>query len=130
MDKLDAELITPLGDNLLINLHKEKMSPGGIILVSDKLNEQNSMKGTVLKAGPGAKDKNGNRLPMSVKEGDEVILHFQGPVSLGRLRIAHSELQEGWETMIMVSESQVLAVLEPECAAPKCCGGGCHSVAS
>jgi len=62
--------IKPLGDRVLIRPHKaEGRSKGGILLVNpDKPNE-----GVVIAVGPGARNEQGERIPMEVSVGDRVI---------------------------------------------------------
>jgi chaperonin GroES len=56
------------GDLVAVKRIENKMSD--IIFV---IGPEKSDIGEVLYAGPGAKDKNGNRLPMNVKVGDKVV---------------------------------------------------------
>ena len=60
----------PLSDNVLIDYEDkdEEKTKGGIIMTYKKRPQQ----GIVVAVGPGKKTSKGERLPMTVKEGDEV----------------------------------------------------------
>ena len=60
----------PLGDNVLIDYEDkdEEKTKGGIIMTTRERPQQ----GIVVAVGPGKKTSKGERLPMTVKEGDEV----------------------------------------------------------
>lgn len=60
-------------DRVLVQRIKaESKTAGGIFLPESSVKELNQAK--VLATGPGAFDKSGNRLAMSVKEGDNVLI--------------------------------------------------------
>ena len=110
--------IKPLSNNVLLEIIKEEVSAGGIVIVAASKNTPNALNGDgvirakVLAVGPGERDRDGNRTPMSVKVGETVVLHYHGPATLGRMRIAASEMEEDWDTLIMVTEDKILAVLD------------------
>ena len=60
----------PLSDNVLIDYEEkdEETTKGGIIMTTRERPQQ----GIVVKVGPGRKTSTGERIPMTVKEGDEV----------------------------------------------------------
>ena len=60
----------PLSDNVLIDYEDkdEEKTKGGIIMTSRERPQQ----GIAVKVGPGRKTSTGERIPMTVKEGDEV----------------------------------------------------------
>jgi len=60
----------PLSDNVLIDYEDkdEEKTKGGIIMTTRERPQQ----GIVVKVGPGKKTSTGERIPMTVKEGDEV----------------------------------------------------------
>lgn len=61
----------------------ETKTAGGIFLPESSVKELNEAK--VLAVGPGGLDKSGNRIVMSVKEGDKVLIPQYGgsPVKVG-----------------------------------------------
>ncbi|PYH96630.1 Cpn10-domain-containing protein [Aspergillus ellipticus CBS 707.79] len=65
--------LAPLLDRVLVQRVKpEAKTASGIFLPESSVKEQNEAK--VLAVGPGAVDKNGQRLPMSVAPGDRVLI--------------------------------------------------------
>ena len=68
--------LIPLLDRVLIQRAAQQTKTAGGIILPDtqkKLNE-----GVVVAVGPGARDKNGQLVPLSVKEGDKVLLPEYG----------------------------------------------------
>lgn len=93
--------IKPLNDRVLIRrLEEENRSQGGII-IPDTAKEK-PMKGQVVAAGPGVRQKDGSRRPMSVKEGDVVLFG----------KYAGTEVQLDGETHLLVREEEVFAIYE------------------
>ena len=60
----------PLSDNVLIDYEEkdEEKTKGGIIMTTRERPQQ----GIAVKVGPGRKTSTGERIPMTVKKGDEV----------------------------------------------------------
>lgn len=76
--------LAPLLDRALVQRVKaEAKTAGGIMLPESSVEKLNEAK--VLAVGPGAVDKGGKRLPMSVAAGDRVLIpQFGGaPVKIG-----------------------------------------------
>ncbi|PHH79372.1 hypothetical protein CDD83_3871 [Cordyceps sp. RAO-2017] len=76
--------LVPLLDRVLVQRVKaEAKTASGIILPESSVEKLNEAK--VLAVGPGAMDKNGNRMPMSVAKGDHVLIPQYGgsPVKAG-----------------------------------------------
>jgi chaperonin GroES len=64
----------PMGDQVLIKeQEKKETTESGIILVDGAYDEE-FVYADVIAAGPGLFTQTGNRLPMSVKKGDTVLL--------------------------------------------------------
>jgi chaperonin GroES len=71
-----AKRFIPLLDRVLVSRLKPQETISGIIVpeaAQSRLNE-----GTVVAVGPGARDNKGDIIPMSVKEGDNVLLPEYG----------------------------------------------------
>ncbi|KAL1972946.1 hypothetical protein VTN31DRAFT_6488 [Thermomyces dupontii] len=69
--------LVPLLDRVLVQKIKpETKTASGIYLPESSVKDINQ--GTVLAVGPGALDKNGNKIPMSVKPGDKVLIPQYG----------------------------------------------------
>lgn len=91
--------IKPLGDRVLVqaDVAEEKTSSG--IIIPDTAKEK-PQQGTVIAVGPG-RVENGNKIDMTVKEGDKVLYG----------KYAGTELTlEGEEYMIM-RESDIVGIL-------------------
>ncbi|KAL4902975.1 hypothetical protein BDW74DRAFT_180267 [Aspergillus multicolor] len=76
--------LAPLLDRVLVQRVKpEAKTASGIFLPESSVKEQNEAK--VLAVGPGAVDRNGQRIPMGVTAGDRVLIpQFGGsPIKIG-----------------------------------------------
>ena len=76
--------IAPLLDRVLVQRIKaESKTAGGIFLPESAVKELNEAK--VLAVGPGARDKDGKRIEVSVKPGDKVLVPQYGgsPIKVG-----------------------------------------------
>lgn len=70
--------LAPLLDRVLVQRIKaDTKTASGIILPESSVEKLNEAK--VMACGPGALDKKGNRLPMSVAAGDRVLIPQVGP---------------------------------------------------
>ncbi|MFO7696101.1 MAG: co-chaperone GroES [Anaerolineae bacterium] len=64
--------LRPLGDRVVIEpLEEDQMTASGIVLPETA--KEKPQRGTVVAVGPGARDKDGNLVPMDVKVGDIVL---------------------------------------------------------
>ena len=93
--------VKPLGDRVLVKRteESEQKSDGGII-IPDTAKEKPS-RGKVVAVGPGAIQENGERTPMEVKKGDEVLFG----------KYAGTEVKVDGEELAIMRESDILAVL-------------------
>ncbi|KAI1179428.1 hsp10-like protein [Nemania sp. FL0916] len=90
--------LVPLLDRVLIQRVKAaNKTAGGIFLPESSVKELNE--GKVLAVGPGALDKNGQRLPMSVAQGDRILIPQYGG----------SALKVGEEEYHLFRDSEILA---------------------
>jgi len=62
----------PLTDYVLISHTKEEEKTSGGIIIPDTVKEK-PQEGKVIAAGPGRRDRDGNRISMEVKEGDKIM---------------------------------------------------------
>ncbi|KAH7667288.1 GroES chaperonin family protein [Dioscorea alata] len=78
-----AKRLLPTLNRVLIEKIVPPSKTSGGILLPEKLNKLNS--GKVVAVGPGARDRDGKLIPVSVKEGDTVLLPEYGgaTVNLG-----------------------------------------------
>ena len=94
-------MIKPLGDRVILKQDEaETTTAGGLILASDS--KEKPQTGTVIAVGEGKRDKDGNFLPMPVKEGDKVIYSKYGGTEI---------VVEGEEVLI-VRADDLYAVLQ------------------
>jgi chaperonin GroES len=91
----------PLHDRVVVRrLEQEEKTTGGII-IPDTAKEK-PMEGEIIAAGPGARNENGQLVPLDVKVGDRVLF---GKWSGTEVKI------DGEELMIM-KESDIMGVIE------------------
>ncbi len=93
--------LKPLGDRLIVKaLEEEETTTSGIVLPDTA--KEKPQKGKVLAVGDGKIDDNGNRQPIDVAEGDEVLYSKYGG----------TEIKVEGEDLLVLRESDVLAKLE------------------
>lgn len=92
--------IRPLHDRLVVNRVAEEEKTSGGLFIPDSAKEKPA-RGLVRAVGQGKKDDSGNRIPMDVKEGDEVLFG----------KYAGTELKIDGEECIVLREDEVLAVI-------------------
>ena len=92
--------LKPLGDKVVLQYQdvEEKIESG--IILPDSAKEK-SQEAVVIAVGPG-KCKDGQKVPMQVKEGDKVILSEYGG----------TEVKIGDEEYKIVSQDDILAIVE------------------
>ena len=93
--------IKPLFDYLLIEpMEKETTLPSGIV-IPDTAKEK-PQQGKVTAAGPGAKNDEGEVIPMEVSKGDLVMYKKWGG----------TEIQMGGKDYVLVKQEDILALVE------------------
>ncbi len=93
--------IKPLFDYLLIEpMEKETTLPSGIV-IPDTAKEK-PQQGKVIAAGPGAKNDEGEVIPMEVSKGDLVMYKKWGG----------TEIQMGGKDYVLVKQEDILALVE------------------
>lgn len=93
--------LKPLGDRIIVRQDEaEETTAGGLILAHDA--KEKPQTGVVLKVGEGKLDKDGNLVPVPVKEGDRVLYGKYGGTEVK---------VNGEEVMILRSED-IYAVFE------------------
>lgn len=93
--------LKPLFDRVLVQRLKPATQTSSGIYIPEK-NQEKLNQATVVAAGPGVADNNGNLIPVSVKAGDKVLLpNFGGaPVKVGE------------EEFLLFSDREILAKIE------------------
>jgi chaperonin GroES len=90
--------LQPLGDRLIVEvLEEEETTVSGIVLPDTA--KEKPQRGRVLAVGPGALNDKGERVPMEVAKGDEVIFSKYGG----------TEVKLGTDEVLILRESDVLA---------------------
>src|SRR5436190_13318259 len=96
----------PLHDRVVIRrVEAEEKTTGGII-IPDTAKEK-PMEGEVVAVGPGARDEAGKIQPLDVKAGDRVLFG----------KWSGTEVKLDGQDLLIMKESDILGVLEPEKAA-------------
>src|SRR6266542_2619846 len=92
--------LQPLGDRLIVEaLEEEEVTVGGIVLPDTA--KEKPQRGKVLAVGPGARDENGERVPMDIAEGDELIFS----------KYAGTEIRLDRDEVLILREADVLGKL-------------------
>ena len=93
--------LRPLGDKILVKrVEAESKTKSGIVL-PDAAKEK-PRRGKVLAVGEGKRNESGERSPVNVKKGDEVIF----------ASYAGTEVKIDGEELMIMSEDDILAVVE------------------
>lgn len=96
----DLKLV-PLGDRIVMKRAEAETKTAGGIVLPDSAKDK-PQRGEVLAVGEGHVKSNGNKTPLTVKPGDQVIFSSY----------AGDELKVGDETYLLMRESDVLAIIE------------------
>jgi chaperonin GroES len=93
--------LKPLGDRLIIRaLDEEETTASGLVLPDTA--KEKPQKGEVLAVGDGARDDDGERIPLDVATGDVVLYSKYGG----------TEVKVDGEDLLVLRESDVLAKVE------------------
>lgn len=92
--------VHPIRDFIVVSKEstQDDVSRGGIVLVKQ---ETKNVTGSVLKVGSGRVSLNGTVVPLEVNEGDKVVFN----------KNMATEVQDGHDTVYVIREDQVIAVL-------------------
>ena len=93
--------IRPLHDRIVLKRVQEDSKTAGGLFIPDSAKEKPA-RGVVVAVGEGKRDKDGQRLVLDVKKGDEVLFG----------KYAGSELKLDGEECIVLREEEILAVIE------------------
>jgi len=93
--------LKPIGNRVVVEpAEAEEVTALGIVLPETA--KEKPQKGTVIAAGPGERDDNGNRVQMDVKEGDSVLF----------AKYAGTEFKLDGKKLLILRESDLLAILK------------------
>jgi chaperonin GroES len=92
--------LKPLGDRVVIKpLGREETTKSGIVLPDTA--KEKPQRGTIIAAGEGRRDDDGDRIPLDVKVGDEVLF----------AKYAGTEFKLEDDELLILSEKDILAVM-------------------
>lgn len=95
-----ATKLKPLADRLIVRrLDAEEKTKSGIIIPDNA--KEKPQQGEVLAVGPGARDEDGEYIPMDVKVGDKVMFGKWGA----------TEVKLEGEELLVLKESDVIAIV-------------------
>jgi chaperonin GroES len=90
--------LKPLGDRLIVSVVEEEETTASGIVLPDTAKEK-PQRGKVVAVGDGKLDEDGDRIPVDVDEGDEVLYSKYGG----------TEIEVEGEDLLVLRESDVLA---------------------
>ena len=93
--------VRPLADRILAKRIEQKEQKRGTLVIPDSAREK-PMEGKVLAVGSGKRDKEGNRVPLTVKVGDRILF---GKHTGTDIKIDDDE-------HVVLREDEVLGILE------------------
>jgi len=92
--------LQPLGDRVVVKpAEREEMTKSGLVLPDTA--KEKPQRGTVIAVGDGRRDEDGNRIPMDVTAGSEVLFAKYGG----------TEFKLDDEELLILSEKDILAVV-------------------
>jgi chaperonin GroES len=108
MDMEDCMQFRPLHDRVLVRrIDADEKTAGGII-IPDTAKEK-PQRGEIIAVGSGVRNENGERVPLDVKAGDEVLFG----------KWSGAEVKIDGEDLLIMKESDILGVVEAARAAKK-----------
>ena len=96
----------PLHDRVVVKRVAEEEKTKGGIIIPDTAKEK-PMEGEIVSVGPGARDESGKLVPLDVKAGDRILFG----------KWSGTEVKLNGQDLLIMKESDILGVLEPEAAA-------------
>ena len=93
--------LKPLNDRVLVKRHESEEKTAGGLFIPDTAKEKPS-KGQVVAVGPGKVGDNGERTPLAVKAGDEVLFN----------KYAGTEVKLDGVDHLVMREEDILAIID------------------
>ena len=100
---MNVKELKPLGDRVLIKPTVEEEKSKGGILLPDTVSKEKPQVGEVLAIGPGATNKEGKIIPMTVKKGDKVVYAKYSGTDIK---------DDNDEDYLILSEKDILAIVK------------------
>ena len=91
----------PLHDRVVVKRVKEEEKTKGGIIIPDTAQEK-PQEGEVIAVGPGARDEDGERIPLDVKVGDRILFG----------KWSGTEVKVDGDELLIMKESDILGVIE------------------
>ncbi|MBL41358.1 MAG: co-chaperone GroES [Rhodospirillaceae bacterium] len=91
----------PLHDRVLVRRAEEEERSAGGIIIPDTAKEK-PMEGEIVAVGSGARNDNGDLIPMEVKVGDRVLFG----------KYSGTDVSVGGEDLVIIKESDVMGIVE------------------
>ena len=91
----------PLHDRVVVRRVKEEEKTRGGIIIPDTAQEK-PQEGEVIAVGPGARDEDGERIPLDVKVGERILFG----------KWSGTEVKIDGEDLLILKESDIMGVLE------------------
>ncbi len=92
--------LKPLGDRVVVEpIEQEEMTAGGIVLPETA--KEKPQRGTVIAAGPGARDDEGKHIALDVQAGDVVLF----------AKYAGTEFKVDGKKLLILRENDLLAIV-------------------
>ncbi|MFN3989651.1 MAG: co-chaperone GroES [Erythrobacter sp.] len=98
----------PLHDRVVVRRIEADQKTAGGIIIPDSAQEKPS-EGEIIAVGDGARDDDGDRIPLDVKVGDRVLFG----------KWSGTEVKINGEDLLIMKESDIMGILEPVAAAAK-----------
>jgi len=92
--------LKPLGDRLVIEPQQREQTTSSGLVLPETATEK-PQQGTVIAAGPGRRDDDGNRIPMDVEVGNKVLYAKYGG----------TEIKIDDKKLLILKETDVLAIV-------------------
>ena len=92
--------LQPLGDRLIVEILEEEETTVSGIVLPDTAKEK-PQRGEIVAAGEGRRDDDGDRIPMDVSVGDQVLF----------AKYAGTEFKIDDEDLLILSEKDILAIV-------------------
>jgi chaperonin GroES len=90
----------PLGNRVLIEpIEQDEVTAGGIVLPDTA--KEKPQQGMILAVGPGARDEDGERIPLDVAKGDKVLF----------AKYSGTEIKVDGKKYLILREDDILAIV-------------------